>query len=597
MDIDAAFRAARLFPTALVATVVLATGGCLGSGGDSSGSGKPQISSLSPATIPAGGPDLAVIVNGSNFDIEGHLRTWVVWSVGGENRLLFATDASPTRITVTVPAELTSEPVNARIFVQNYDPMSDSDLHMNDSVAFVVSEPVAPKFSMSPTSAVAGSSDVTLTVHGTDFDFEGVVQTRVVWTAGGQQTVLAPAPGFEPNSDELAVTVPASLLASPHSADIAVETYDSIEDQAPGRAAVGTFVVTAAASAPLEFATVGPMSVPRSGHTATLLDDGNVLVVGGAAGAELFDPAANAFVTTGGPSGSGIGIASARLGDGRVLVAGGTVVEAEIYDPATGTFAPAGRLHASHVSPTATPLADGRVLIAGGVEGGKGRALESAEVFDPATGVFTEVAPMWSARTDHSATLLPTGEVLLVGGRNGWAPDSADDPPWDPLFAELFDPAAGVFTTADSMQTTRVRGQAVELADGSVLVLGGFGDWLQNIHEQPQDPPYAERFDAGTRHFSALPTPHAAETSFTATRLPDGTVLLIGGNEGGRPVGTVRRLEPATGNLSDLGHLTTPRAGHTTTLLADGRLLVAGGVDAGGNALASAEISTPVPVD
>ena len=98
---------------------------------------------------------------------------------------------------------------------------------------------------------------------------------------------------------------------------------------------------------------------------------------------------------------------------------------------------------------------------------------------------------MHSARTDHSATLLPTGEVLLAGGRNGWAPDSADDPPWDPLFAELFDPAAGLFTSSDSMQTTRVRGQAVVLADGSVLVLGGFGDWLPDTVDRiaSQPPP------------------------------------------------------------------------------------------------------------
>jgi hypothetical protein len=599
MGTDAAFRATRLSVITLAGLVALATGGCLGSGGDSSNSGaddEPRISSLSPATIPAGGPDLAVTVNGTNFDVEGHLRTWVVWSFGGEYRLLFPRDASPTRITVTVPAELTREPVTAEIFVQDYDSMSDADFHMKNPVPFVVSQPESA-WSMSPTSAVAGSGNVTLTVHGAEFDFEGVIQTRVAWTAGGQQTILHRAPGVEGSATELAVTIPARLLVSPLSAEVAVESYDRIEGSALARTAVGTFVVTAAAVASLEFAPVDPMSLPRNDHTATLLEDGSVLIVGGAAGAELFDPAASAFARTNGPPGNGIGSAAVRLADGRVLVVGGAGVEADIYDPATGTFAPAGRLHASHVAPTATALADGRVLIAGGVEGSKSRALESAEVFDPATGAFTEVAPMESARTSQTAALLPTGEVLLVGGRNGWAPDSADDPPWDPLFAELFDPAAGLFTRTDSMQTTRVRGQAVVLADGSVLVLGGFGDWLQNIHEQPQDPPYAERFDPGTRNFSAVPTPRAADTSFTATLLPDGNVLLIGGNEAGRAVDTVRLLDPGTGQLRDIAHLTTPRARHTATLLTGGRVLVTGGVDADGNALASAEISTSVLAD
>jgi len=441
--------------------------------------------------------------------------------------------------------------------------------------------------SISPTSATVGSPDVQLTIEGRNFDFEGHLRTVVVWSVGSRDTILSPSDASE---TELSVTIPADLLSAPVVAEVSVEDYDLMSDahlrkQNPVRFAV-------ASSQPLAFETVGEMSTPRSDHAATLLDDGQVLILGGAASAELFDPADHAFVPTGELNVARSGAAAVKLTNGKVLVVGGDL-SAETYDPATGAFTPTGHMHEEHGQPTATLLADGRVLVAGGIRvSGVGEALATAELFDPATASFAEAASMISARAEHAASLLPTGEVLIVGGRNGHAPDSADDPPWDPTFVELFDPSSGRFRRSADMGTTRVAGSAATLPDGRVLVLGGFGDDLQNIHEQPANPEFAQLYERPFDGFGPLELPRAFERWFTATPLPDGNVLLIGGTRRGSAVAAVSLLDPKRGALIEMGHLAMPRMRHTATLLKDGRVLVTGGIDSDGNTLATAEISS-----
>jgi hypothetical protein len=110
------------------------------------------------------------------------------------------------------------------------------------------------------------------------------------------------------------------------------------------------------------------MSGARRDHTATLLPEGKVLINRGTGGgAELYDPLTGAFSPTG-PSLSGgfaQGSTATRLQDGRVLIVGGS--PAEIYNPPTGTLTPAGNLNVARVSHTATLLSNGKVLIAGGL--------------------------------------------------------------------------------------------------------------------------------------------------------------------------------------------------------------------------------------
>jgi Tol biopolymer transport system component len=184
------------------------------------------------------------------------------------------------------------------------------------------------------------------------------------------------------------------------------------------------------------FTPTGPMSSIRDQHTATLLQDGRVLVIGGGGEgyasqktADLYDPATGKFRRTGSMK-TGRWLQTATLlQDGRVLVTGGRSPQdsvyksAEMYDPGTGTFASAGTMHEGRQQQTATLLPDGRVFIAGGYwsDGQKWRVLSSTEMFDPATAKFTSIGSMGAERSSHTATLLDDGRVLIAGGNDSGA--------------------------------------------------------------------------------------------------------------------------------------------------------------------------------
>jgi len=126
------------------------------------------------------------------------------------------------------------------------------------------------------------------------------------------------------------------------------------------------------------------------------------------------------------------------------------------------------------------------------------------------------------------------------------------------------------------------------LASEKVLVLGGVPS-LQNVHQQ-LDPQYAEIYDAAAGTFSSAGNFTLSRPGYTATLLTNGTVLIAGGEQSGVAVTSADLLDPATGTLSTTGGLVIARTGATSTLLNDGRVLVTGGTDSSGNAIASAEL-------
>jgi N-acetylneuraminic acid mutarotase len=293
------------------------------------------------------------------------------------------------------------------------------------------------------------------------------------------------------------------------------------------------------------WSSAAPMGVMRASHTATLLPDGRVLVTGGStvstsasqgyvnnASAEIYDPVANTWTATPPMSVARSHHTATLLADGKVLVVGGEnatyLVEAsaEIYDPVANTWAaPRAQPLAARSQHTATLLANGKVLVAGGFDivAGVLTPLASAELYDPVlvttttvdgngiatvtvTGQdFTATAPLAFARDGHSATRLADGRVVVAGGAT--------------TQTEIYDPATATWTTQSPTAATHTSHAAVLLADGRLLVVGGT-QFAQ---------PGAELFDPATGQWTAATHMLVARSSPTATRMPDGSVLACGG--------------------------------------------------------------------
>jgi uncharacterized repeat protein (TIGR01451 family) len=177
------------------------------------------------------------------------------------------------------------------------------------------------------------------------------------------------------------------------------------------------------------WSTAGSLATAREYHSATLLPSGKVLVVGGnsastlgtaLSSAELYDPSTNTWSAAGALSVRRTGHTATLLPSGKVLVAGGytgtsTAASAELYDPSTNAWSAAGTMAASRIWYTATLLPSGKVLVAGGFDGSLS-AVNSAEIYDPVTNAWSTAGTLAAARAVQTATPLPSGKVLIAGG-------------------------------------------------------------------------------------------------------------------------------------------------------------------------------------
>ena len=315
------------------------------------------------------------------------------------------------------------------------------------------------------------------------------------------------------------------------------------------------------------------MTTSRAAHTATLLPDGKVLVAGGFTGgnhfasAELFNSATASFKSAANMSVARAGHTATLLSTGKVLIAGGYngsyLATAELYDPATNSFTPTAAMRSARSGHVATLLQNGKVLLAGGVGVGW-TFLSSAEVYDPTTNTFSSTGDMLAARESHTATLLPDGNVLIAGGHRGRRPAIT-------IYSstEIYEPSTGRFTAAGEMTMVRHKHEAVSLADGRVLIVGG-------SDQRDGNPAYtsAEIYDPARRTFTATQNMNSARYKLqgTAVLLSDGKVLVAGG------ANRAEVFDPSRNAFAYVaGDLETPRLFATATRLRNGQVLIIGG--------------------
>ncbi len=178
-----------------------------------------------------------------------------------------------------------------------------------------------------------------------------------------------------------------------------------------------------------------------------------------------------------------------------------------------------------------------------------------------------EVGNLTRPRNLHVATLLQNGKVLIAGGNAVLPPAGGGVIEQDLLVsAEIFDPETGVSTRTGNMNASRSEDHGILLPDGRVLIISS---WLRLP---------IEKYDIHSGRFDAVADAPLTFGTSTATLLPNGEVLLIGGSPAG---GRWRVVDPATGTCSDTFAMDLPGNGHTATLLKDGRVLIVGGAHRG----------------
>ena len=379
---------------------------------------------------------------------------------------------------------------------------------------------------------------------------------------------------------------------------------------------------------------VGNLQVARSMHTATMLSNGLLLVVGGKNGntvhssAELYNPQTGESVMVGSMSTPRYAHAAILLKNGSVLISGGhngtaKLDSAEIYHPELKKFVPTGNMNLPRLQHTASLLENGKVLIGGGMSGNESAPV-GAELYDPNTGQFesfsvfdksfrnhtanvltdgnvlmtagngktgvTSVSYLYNAQTntigltnaslyypvtEHASTMLPGGHLLVTGGHDNNVSRS-----------EYYLYSGGSFITVGTMPQKRARHSSTLLTDGRLLLCGGIAlnevGALQSCHTYSRS---ANSFD--------LAEPLLTSRYYhTATLIPGGRVVFIGGENSGGAISQVEQFDNAIPAMYSSSVMLNGRSHHGMSMLMDGRVLHSGGEDGDGT-MAKSEIYDP----
>jgi len=267
-------------------------------------------------------------------------------------------------------------------------------------------------------------------------------------------------------------------------------------------------------------------------------------------------------------------------------------VAAEVGDPLEQVWMEAASLPSPRDRFAIAALPNGRALVTGGTtsQGGEigPRSYSSTYLFDPNARSWSRSGLLNTARSDPAAAVLADGRVLVAGG---YYADLPANPPFRMLdSSELFEHATGTWSRTGSLLEARYGASAVTLADGRVLIVGGWPSVeygpapLYGPHQLPLTS--AEVYDPETGRWNEAGDLDLARTDFVLVALADGGALVAGGTVGleadasrfvGEPTSRTERFDPNTSTWSPTGDMTIAAADRTGVRLADGQVLVAGG--------------------
>lgn len=374
-----------------------------------------------------------------------------------------------------------------------------------------------------------------------------------------------------------------AATTTPTDRDASIEAPDSGPPsvQTPGNCG-------ASVSGPAHWDLMTSMDQARAQHVAVPLEGGKLLTIGGLGdtggsgeldSAQLFDPCADEWSFAATPKIVRSGQTATLLADGRVLLVGSTGGDTPV------AIAELYDATTDSWSAAATPPTAGPMLP---LDDERVLIIAAAPAmhgasFDLTTGKWSSTAAASEARWGFEATRLDGDRVLVSGG-------FLSNPYRPALGAELYDAASGTWSPAGTLSRLRNGHAPVRLPSGRVLISGGYP-------EAPSPTPTAttEVYDPDTNEWSAGQDLLTARWIHSSTLLPDGRVLLAGGSASsgeGSALQSAELYDEVTDQFTTTAPLNVARWSHTATLLPDGRVLVTGGFD-GTSFLSSVEIYTP----